>query len=99
MGLTSGRSNVLPLTRFPFTEFTRFFDDIELLRQRWQSANTESVAELWANPPPSSWRNHLIIVGQAHRFLQILLSRVFIQSGSGVYPRWPTEEGRQGLVN
>ncbi|KAF7978158.1 hypothetical protein HWV62_1336 [Athelia sp. TMB] len=25
---------------------TWFFDDIELLRQRWQSANTESVAEL-----------------------------------------------------
>jgi len=24
----------------------RFFDDIELLRQRWQSSNTESVAEL-----------------------------------------------------
>lgn len=24
----------------------RFFDDIRLLRQRWQSSNTESVAEL-----------------------------------------------------
>lgn len=23
-----------------------FFDDIDLLRQRWQSSNTESVAEL-----------------------------------------------------
>ena len=26
--------------------FYRFFDDIELLCQRWQSSNTESVAEL-----------------------------------------------------
>lgn len=24
-----------------------FFDDIELLRQRWQSSNNDSVAELW----------------------------------------------------
>lgn len=26
----------------------RFFDDIELLRQKWQSANMETVAELYA---------------------------------------------------
>jgi hypothetical protein len=24
----------------------RFFDDVELLRQRWQSANTDSVGQL-----------------------------------------------------
>jgi hypothetical protein len=28
-------------------EVIRFFDDIELLRQRWQSQNTETVAELY----------------------------------------------------
>jgi len=25
----------------------RFFDDIELLRQRWQSANTDSIGQLY----------------------------------------------------
>jgi len=28
------------------TQCRRFFDDIELLRQRWQSSNTDSVADL-----------------------------------------------------
>jgi len=28
---------------------SRFFDDIDLLRQRWRSENTESVAELYAS--------------------------------------------------
>lgn len=28
------------------TPCCRFFDDIELLRQRWQSSNTDSVADL-----------------------------------------------------
>jgi DNA polymerase sigma len=27
----------------------RFFDDIDLLRQRWHSENNETVAELWVN--------------------------------------------------
>ena len=51
MGSTSGRTDVLLPTRFPFIEFTRFFDDIELLRQRWQSANTDTVAELYVYHP------------------------------------------------
>lgn len=29
------------------TIFDRFFDDVELLRQRWQSANTDSVGQLY----------------------------------------------------
>ena len=28
------------------TRFHRFFDDIELLKERWQSSNTENVGEL-----------------------------------------------------
>lgn len=27
----------------------RFFDDIELLRQKWQSSNGETVAELYVH--------------------------------------------------
>lgn len=29
------------------TDSPRFFDDINLLRERWQSSNTETVAELY----------------------------------------------------
>ena len=29
--------------------FDRFFDDIDLLRQRWRSENTENVAELYGS--------------------------------------------------
>jgi hypothetical protein len=29
------------------TVFYRFFDDVQLLRQRWQSANTDSVGQLY----------------------------------------------------
>lgn len=99
MGLTSGKSDVLLPTRLLFIKFTRFFDDIELLRQRWQSTNTETVAELYAHHSSLPCRCHLIIADQARRLLQILLSRVFIWSGGHIYPRWFTEERKQGLVN
>jgi hypothetical protein len=99
MGLTSGKPEDLLSSRFPLTQSTRFFDDIELLRQRWQSANTETVAELYVHRSPSPWRYHSIIFVQAHRFFQVLLSRVFLRSGGGIYPRRSTEEGKQGLVN
>lgn len=78
MGLTSGKSEAILPAQFSFIGFTRFFDDIELLRQRWQSTNTETVAELYAHHPSSPRRYHSIITGQAHRLLQILFSRVFI---------------------
>jgi hypothetical protein len=32
--------------KLSLTQCCRFFDDIELLRQRWQSSNTDSVADL-----------------------------------------------------
>jgi hypothetical protein len=42
-----GLSMFFSAQSFSHVESIRFFDDIELLRQRWQSANAESVAELW----------------------------------------------------
>lgn len=99
MGLTSGKFEVQPWTQYPLISRQRFFDDIELLRQRWQSANTETVAELYAHRPLLSWRHHLHITNQAHRLFQALLSRLYLWPGGGLHPCWAAKEGKQGLVN
>ena len=50
MATTSGGQSFLSLAKFiPLTVTSRFFDDIDLLRQRWRSDNTESVAELYVS--------------------------------------------------
>jgi len=58
---------------------TWFFDDIELLRQRWQSSNTESVAELcvfkWYFYPKLNRSLHK----KPHRLFPLLFSRFLIQ--------------------
>lgn len=82
MGLTSGESGILLPTRFPFIETTRFFDDIELLRQRWQSANTETVAELYAHHLSSLRRCDLISLARLIDFFKYF-SREF-SYGPGV---------------
>jgi hypothetical protein len=41
-----GESSRLYIHPIHLTNRTRFFDDIELLRQRWHSENIETVADL-----------------------------------------------------
>ena len=54
MGITHGSCACIVLPECGRLPINRFFDDIELLRQRWHSENTETVAELCViRLPPS----------------------------------------------
>jgi len=60
MGITHGSCSCIALPEYGRLLLNRFFDDIDLLRQRWHSENTETVAELCViRLPPPQWGTDL----------------------------------------